>query len=59
MQVKSSQETLWVTQDSKNLKSSQVFLSVTFAQAAYGTSQVERTQGRETEVILVYCVTEH
>lgn len=28
MQVKSSQETLWVAQDSKILKSSQVFLSV-------------------------------
>lgn len=57
MQVKSSQETLWVAQDSKILKSSQVFLSVSVAHVAYRRSKVGRTQHKETETILIHCMT--
>ena len=58
MQAKSSQETVWVAQDSKILKSTQVFLSVSVAHVAYGWSKVERTQRKETETILIHCMTE-
>lgn len=58
MQAKSSRETVWVAQDSKILKSTQVFLSVSVAHVAYGRSKVERTQRKETETILIHCMTE-
>lgn len=58
MQAKSSRETVWVAQDSKILKSTQVFLSVSVAYVAYRRSKAERTQRKETETIFIHCMTE-
>ena len=46
-----------MAQDSKILKSTQVFLSVSVAQVSYGRSKAERTQHKETETVLIHCMT--